>query len=143
MAREQSLRKLGTVLERATHPGRGHQRSLSKLVRQRAIINEACDEGVQILDGPNAPFALSVEKNPESVVEILCVGARDHRRAQPRRLERILSSVRNQTSAEKRERRGAVEKAELAQRVRDIDFRCGLGQRASRAQLRSETTFSR
>ena len=143
MAREQSLRKLGTVLERAAHPRRCRPRSLSKMVGQRAIINEACDEGVQILRRSNQSLLLCREENPEGLIEILRVRARDHGRAQPRGLERVLSSVRNQTSAEKRKRRGTIEKAELAKRVRDIDLRCGVGQRACGAQSRGKSTLSR
>jgi hypothetical protein len=48
MAREQSLRDVDRLSQRATHSGRRRLRFLSKMVRQRTILDEARDDRVQI-----------------------------------------------------------------------------------------------
>src|SRR5882672_854588 len=80
-------------------------------------------------------FALSTEQHLEDLLEIVRMRAGQHGGSEPRRLERILSAMLDQTAAEKGEFRGAIKKSQLTQRVGDVDFGARFGQRARAAAL--------
>jgi hypothetical protein len=75
MARQQSLCDVDRMSKRAAHSCRGRLRSLSKMVRQRAIINEVRDQYAEFLRGSNQPFVLRGEQRSKCLVEIVRVRA--------------------------------------------------------------------
>ena len=67
------------------------------------------------------------------VAEVLAMGAAQDARAVADRLDRVLPALLDERAADERDRRECVEKAELADRVRQIDLGPGRRVRAERA----------